>query len=315
MALHAYFYNSENGDRLYDADSFSDWLKKFFTTGVFEGDMQVTAGAGMQISVNPGYINIGGKVLDLQMAAELDVTVANASYDRIDSVVVERNDTERDFILKVVTGSATDSPTATPPVRETGIDQRVLAHIYVPAGATALTQADITDTRSDTDLCGIVAATVKEIDFSQIQAQYDSFIANYKQAVAADYESYHKKTDDTYNQYLADAENYENLQQELFSAWFNSVKDQLGADAAGNLQNQINDLRDSYSNATQSKTTVFNEDGSITETLADGRYKTTTFNEDGSITESYKAADGTASGSRTTVFNEDGSITESVATA
>lgn len=309
------FYNAENDDRVYDADSFSDWLRKFFTTGVFTGDLQVTAASGMKIQVGTGYANIDGKVGLWPAEQTLDVTTANGTYDRIDTVVVERNDPDRIFHVKVITGSATDSPAATAPVRENGIYQLVLAQIYIKAGATALTQADITDTRSDTDLCGIVAATVKEIDFSQIQAQYDSFIANYRKAVAADYESYHKKTDDTYNQYLADAESYENLQQELFSAWFNSVKDQLGTDAAGNLQNQINDLRDSYSNATQSKTTVFSEDGSITETLADGRYKTTVFNEDGSITESYKAADGTASGSRTTVFNEDGSITESVATA
>lgn len=37
----------------------------------------------------------------------------------------------------------------------------------------------------------------------------------------------------------------------------------------------------------EAKSVVFNEDGSITETNADGHTKTTTFNADGSITETF----------------------------
>lgn len=56
------------------------------------------------------------------------------------------------------------------------------------------------------------------------------------------------------------------------------------------------------------KTTVFNEDGSITETT---EFYTTTyvFNEDGSIVETTKYTDGTEK-IKTTTFNEDGSISE-----
>ena len=35
MGTYANFYNSDNGDRVYDADSFSEWLRPFFKTGVF----------------------------------------------------------------------------------------------------------------------------------------------------------------------------------------------------------------------------------------------------------------------------------------
>ena len=48
---HAFFYNSENHDRVYDASSFEYLLKKFFTSGVFTGDCQVTAsGEGMTVT-------------------------------------------------------------------------------------------------------------------------------------------------------------------------------------------------------------------------------------------------------------------------
>lgn len=55
------------------------------------------------------------------------------------------------------------------------------------------------------------------------------------------------------------------------------------------------------------KTTVFNEDGSITETNTDGHTKTTSFNADGSITEVFV---GEKTITKKTSFNEDGSITE-----
>lgn len=53
--------------------------------------------------------------------------------------------------------------------------------------------------------------------------------------------------------------------------------------------------------------TVFNEDGSITETNSKGEILSTTFNEDGSITEVFT---GEKTITKTTTFNEDGSISE-----
>ena len=54
--------------------------------------------------------------------------------------------------------------------------------------------------------------------------------------------------------------------------------------------------------------TVFNTDGSITETNGDGDVKVTVFNSDGSITETFTS--GAISIVKTTTFNADGSITE-----
>ena len=56
------------------------------------------------------------------------------------------------------------------------------------------------------------------------------------------------------------------------------------------------------------QTTVFNADGSITETNQDGDAKVTVFNADGSITETFTS--GTMSITKTTTFNADGSISE-----
>ena len=57
----------------------------------------------------------------------------------------------------------------------------------------------------------------------------------------------------------------------------------------------------------QAQTTVFNADGSITQTNGANQTLTTVFNSDGSITETFV---GDKTISKKTTFNSDGSITE-----
>lgn len=207
------FYNSVNQDRVYDADSFSDWLKKFFTTGVFKDEMQVTAAVGMYVQVGGGYVNINGKVMQFDQST-LTVGTADARYYRIDTVVVERNDTDRDFTLKIVQGGTgtESSVTGVTPTRSGGVYQLVLARIKVKPGATYITQQDITDTRADSTLCGIVAGTVTQMDFAQFSAQFADYFDRFKTNNKAD-----------------------------FDAWFADIQDILDGDVAGNLLNAINE--------------------------------------------------------------------------
>lgn len=59
----------------------------------------------------------------------------------------------------------------------------------------------------------------------------------------------------------------------------------------------------------ESVTTVFNVDGSITQTDEDSNVTTTVFNQDGSITSTKVDSDNVQIATATTVFNQDGSIT------
>lgn len=199
------FWNSENHDRLYDADSFEEWLKKFFTTGVFNGDLMVESAGSMVVTVGTGYANVNGKVRFFDTVDNVTLNPANGTYPRIDTIVVERNDTDREITLKYVQGDYSGAtPTATAPVRTANIYQIVLAQIYVGVGVTEITQANITDTRPDADLCGWVMSTVDELDITQIMAQNKA----------------------------------------QFEEWFEHAKGQLDTDVAGHLQLEIDDIND-----------------------------------------------------------------------
>lgn len=197
------FWNSVSSDRLYDADSFSEWLRKFFTTGVFNGELQVLASSGMDVTVQTGYANIDGKVRFFDTATTFTLAPASGTYPRIDTIVVERNDTDREITIKYVQGTYSgNTPVPTAPVRAAGVYQIVLAQIYVAVGATEIAQGNITDTRADNTLCGWVVGTVDEIDVEQMTAQA----------------------------------------QADFNAWYQQMKDQLSEDAAGRLQTEIDEL-------------------------------------------------------------------------
>lgn len=218
---HAFFYNSENGDRLYDADSFSEWLRKFFTTGVFTGDLQVTATTGMGIQVGSGYCNVNGKVKMWDTPTSFTLETADDINPRIDRICIQRNDTNRDITLIVKTGTPAVSPSGTSLQRSDGIYELCLAEVTVGAGAVSVTQANIADKRTDLDLCGIVTGTVEEIDFTQITAQWQAYYSEFIENEMADYTEWTTE------------------QKTAFNEWFSTIQGILGEDEAANLLSMI----------------------------------------------------------------------------
>lgn len=232
MGYPALFYNAVDNDRTYDADSFERWLKKFFTSGVFAGDLGVTAGTGMTVTVAPGYANTDGKVRFFDEATTLSISTAHATLKRIDNIVIERDDAERDITLKVITGTPASNPTPVAPVRSNGIYQLILARVTIPAGAASITNLMITDTRAPAKnenpvLCGIVADATGQIDIQGLMEIYKA----------------------------------------QFEEWFENIQDILDENVAGHLQNEIDDLETSLSSAVSTINTTI--DTQYSKTLHD----------------------------------------------
>lgn len=214
---YGYFFNSTNSDRTYSADSFETWLKPFFQSGVFAGSLQVTAQpeANMTVNVSGGYANLNGKAAYWPTSNVLEISTASGVYDRIDTIVLRRNNTNRTVSIEVVTGVASANPSPTEPTRTSDIFELVLAQILVRRGTTEITDSVITDTRTNTNICGYVSATVEEVDFNQFKTQFDAWAVEYQGETQAD-----------------------------FTDWFDAIKGQLDEDAAGHLQLEVNDLDD-----------------------------------------------------------------------
>lgn len=210
MSNYAYFYNSSGGDRVYDADSFSDWLKQFFTDGIISGGLQVVANGDMTLTVTTGTGVIGGKVKVFKTNTTLTLDTASGTLNRIDNVVLRRDDGARDFTLAVVKGTPANSPVAPDLARSENVYELKLAEVYIAKGVVMVTQASVTDTRANEDVCGWVIGNTETIDATQLLAQF-----------AAE-----------------------------FNEWFETIKNQLAEDAAGNLQMQINNMKNAFNYGT-----------------------------------------------------------------
>lgn len=271
MPKKVYFYNSRFGDRKYNADSMTDWLKPFFTTGVFNNCFRVTTNNDMTVTVAGGYANINGKVINCT-AETLDITVASGTLSRIDNVILRRDDTSRDIYLMIQTGGLSATPVAPQIVREDAIYDLKLAEVRVNKGTIKITAADITDTRMNADVCGWVMATVKDIDFSGITAQFEAFFNAYKPKIANEYNKYVEECENLFrlysqltlsqyqdfvnalNAYHTDSaaeheallqwfENFKAASTKAFNDWLDSIRGTLEEDIAGSLALQIESLK------------------------------------------------------------------------
>ena len=91
---------------------------------------------------------------------------------RIDRLVLRYDAAARKTSLTVLTGTPDSaSPTAPEITRTALVYDLCLADIRRPAGSTVVTAADITDTRADEAMCGVMRDGVTGIPTAQLQAQ------------------------------------------------------------------------------------------------------------------------------------------------
>lgn len=217
MALTSAFFDAklvgDEYDRVYSAESFAEYFASFIANGVFPDpatNLQVVANVpgDMTVRVKSGLGWINGYYCKNDGDYQLTLSPANGTLPRIDAVVLRWSRSNRSISLEVKTGVATSSPSAPSLERSADNYELMLASIHVVAGATSIAQANITDKRPDSTVCGWVKGVVDQIDTTDLFAQYD----------------------------------------DAFQTWFADLQSQLSGDVAANLQSQITALGNSKVN-------------------------------------------------------------------
>ncbi|MDB7636035.1 MULTISPECIES: phage baseplate protein [Lactococcus] len=156
---------------------------------------------GMNIQVGGGSAVIGGGSYLNDENIAIQVNVASSVQNRTDSVVLRMDKNARDTYLYY-------KPSDTTVVRNDILFELQLATISVKMNATQITDADITDMRSDSTVCGW-STPFDNINVDGIVDQYTSIFEQ------------------------ADSD---------FKSWFQNLKNQLDDNQAANLQNQIDTI-------------------------------------------------------------------------
>ena len=148
------------------------------TSGVFssaEDDFPVTAAGGLKVTVGAGRgwvhpSRFTGYSITKREADTLALPLADPSLPRIDRIVMRYDAGARAASLQVLQGTASSTPTAPAISRTELIYDLCLAEITRPAGSTSITTGQITDTRLDEKLCGIVRDGVTGIPTDELLA-------------------------------------------------------------------------------------------------------------------------------------------------
>ena len=188
MAEQSGFFNSNvvNGeyDRIYLAEHFAKYFASFIGNGVFGGKsdelmvFQAIHG-GMKVEVSSGMAWINGFWYENTSSLQLDISVADGVLNRIDNIVVRWDRVERAIRIEVVRGTPAVNAVAPMLQRNADFYELKLAEIHVKAGITGVTQAEIVDTRLNSDVCGFVVGIIKQFDTTEFGKQLDSYISQY----------------------------------------------------------------------------------------------------------------------------------------
>ena len=154
------------------------------TSGVFSGaeDFPVTAAGGLTVTVGAGRgwvhpSRFTGYSITKREADTLALPLADPSLPRIDRIVMRYDAGARAASLQVLQGTASNTPTA-PAISRTELTYDLcLAEIARPAGSTSISTGQITDTRLDEALCGLVRDGVTGIPTDELLAAAKERIA------------------------------------------------------------------------------------------------------------------------------------------
>lgn len=253
------FFNSVQAadgsyDREYLAEDFAKYFASFIGNGVFpnpSSNLQVLSNNDMTISIDIGKAFINGYYYENTTKLVKAIDICDGRLNRIDLVVLRLDFTNREIKTYVKKGTFASSPKAETLQRDSDMYELGLAKVYIKAGATSITQADITDLRLDTDNCGVVTDVVNTVDtstlFAQYMAWYNEKISEFEDNMASKETEFDNAVQTNIEKYKKSMEASEVDLKEQFVTWFESIKGQLSTDAAGNLQNQVDELKASKS--------------------------------------------------------------------
>lgn len=201
-------------DRAVASAALRKLYKSLFSDGVLPNpstNLQVIAETD-KVKIMSGFALCDGCQKLQEEDIILTLPVSDTVNPRIDTVVLrlDNNEEVRECELHVISGIPAASPVRPELTRTESIWEIGLADIRRTANSTKITNADITDTRYETERCGIISSI----------SRFD--------------------TTTLYQQVQDDLFQFQNVSQAEFDQWFATVRDTLSDDAAGNLLNLIN---------------------------------------------------------------------------
>lgn len=229
-------------DRAYLAEDFARYFAKFIGTGVYPnpatGLQVVAVDNNMQIRIKKGDAYILGRDFENTDDYIIQLDVADGVLSRIDRVALRLDYLKRDIIPVLKKGNYASSPIAPALQRDADAYEIALADVYVKNGVIKINQSDITDTRLNSELCGIVHAIIQQVDTTEIFRQFQAWFNEQKNVHEGDFEKWLNE--------------FKIITGKKFEDWVEDLKNSLdpNEDIAAQLQMQISTIKSDLADIT-----------------------------------------------------------------
>ena len=201
MSIKSGYFNSVNGDRKYNADDMSNYFDGLITNGIYEsigGKFQVTPGGNMSVNVSTGRAMIDCHWIKSDAIENITISPADIQKSRYDAVVIKLDLDERNMTIEVVEGDLGE-PFDLNKIKDTQtVKYLFLAYVYIPAGLTVITQKRIYDQRGG-GRCPWVTGLIKQVDTSQLFAQWQDACQSYYNSMTAEMNTYFEQLKTSYD--------------------------------------------------------------------------------------------------------------------
>ena len=284
MSVTSGFFNSQDGDRRYNAEQMSSIFDGVITDGIFQNYLNafaVSPGTGLQVVVASGRCWFDHTWIYNDSDYSITVTAGKKYFIVFD---IDHTDSVRSGSIKLLTGTSSAYPSLASTDDHT---QYKLVSLDIPAGATSVTTSMIYDWRGSDDCPwtdGILSsATVRSanaaaLQQAQLAASYAALANNYKEQVVAeaiadrlamdealdDMQDYADEHIASANEALAQIESeqevfYDDMAGYATKDEYEGMVSDLEVYASGRIQAEADELRVEFDAAYQEK--VLDEDG------------------------------------------------------
>jgi hypothetical protein len=175
--------NTETGlmeaDRTYSDFDFANYFNKFISDGVYPNPSNqlkvVSVDSNLNLTVKVGAGFIKGRGYQLSEDKTVKINNPSDSMDRRDIIVLQCDfNVDREIKILYKAGVPSSNPIKPTITRNADVWELELAEVLVRRSTKEILQADITDSRLNSSLCGIVVGLVQQIDTTNIFTSYQS---------------------------------------------------------------------------------------------------------------------------------------------
>ena len=178
------FFNAINNDRVYNAEVMSSIFEGLITNGVYESvgnKLAVSPSGGMGIQIGTGRGWFAKHWVNNSTPYQLTLEAADVVLNRYCAVCIRVDTTAA---VRSAEPYLKYSDYATNPVKPTmtrseTVNEYCLAYVYIPAGSSAVTAANIEDTRGNNDLCGWVTGLIEQLSTTTLFTQWEEIFNNW----------------------------------------------------------------------------------------------------------------------------------------